>query len=112
MINDINIPVELAITEEQQIKGLMFRTNLTGGMLFIFNEEMQRTFWMKNTLIPLDMMFINEDFEIVTIHHAIPCEEDPCKTYTSPDAKYVLEVNYNFTEENKIKEGVMVSFIK
>ncbi|MEK6887195.1 MAG: DUF192 domain-containing protein [Nanoarchaeota archaeon] len=104
-INNQKIPVELAETQEQQMKGLMFRENLTGGMLFIYNEENQRSFWMKNTLIPLDMIFIDKNYKITTIHHALPCKEDPCKIYASPKAKYVLEVNVNFTIKNSINVG-------
>ena len=110
-INDINIPVELAVTLDEQIKGLMFRTNLTGGMLFVYNEEKQRNFWMKNTLIPLDIIFIGKNLEITTIHNANPCKEDPCKIY-SGDAKYILEVNKNFTIENNINEGMKVKLYK
>ncbi len=110
-INSVKIPVELAITPEQKTTGLMSRTNLTGGMLFVYDDEQPRIFWMKDTLIPLDMIFINKNKEIVTIHHAQPCVEDPCKIYPSKPAQYVLEVNYDFTRQHNITEGTRVSFI-
>lgn len=111
-INNQNIPVQLAITTEQKTQGLMFVTNLTGGMLFVYDNEAQRSFWMKNTLIPLDMIFIDKNNKITTIHYALPCKADPCKIYASPNAKYVLEVNGNFTVKNNIKVGDKVSFLK
>ncbi|HME87532.1 MAG TPA: DUF192 domain-containing protein [Candidatus Nanoarchaeia archaeon] len=107
-INSLVIPVELASTPEQKAQGMMFRANLTGGMLFSYDEEQPRHFWMKNTLIPLDMLFINKNREIVTIHHAVPCTRDPCAVYSSDPAQYVLEVNGNFTEENNINVGMKV----
>ncbi|MBN2420691.1 DUF192 domain-containing protein [Candidatus Woesearchaeota archaeon] len=110
-INDISIPVELAVTGEQQKIGLMNRTSLEGGMLFIYDNEAQRYFWMKNTLIPLDIIYINEKNMITGIHHAIPCEKDPCPEFPG-FGKYVLEVNGNFTNENNIKEGDFVSLVK
>ena len=108
-INDQRIPVELVITQEQKGKGLMFRTNLTGGMLFIYDDEAQRAFWMKNTLIPLDIIFINKENKITAIHRAVPCEKDPCKVYPG-SAKYVLEVNQNFI--GNISAGTEVKLLR
>lgn len=110
-INEINIPVELAVTNEEKAIGLMDRINLTGGMLFVYDNEQQRQFWMKDTLIPLDMIFIGNDNKITKIHHAVPCTTLQCAIYPG-NAKYVLEVNYNFTTENKISEGMKVSLVK
>jgi uncharacterized membrane protein (UPF0127 family) len=109
-IDDLSIPVELAATAQQKEQGLMFRTNLSGGMLFTYENEQPRHFWMKSTLIPLDIIFIDKNMNIVTIHHAVPCEQDPCKVYSSEPAQYVLEVNANFTEENDIDVGTELSF--
>ena len=109
-INGNKIPVELAVTQQEKAYGLMNRINLTGGMLFVYDDEKPRQFWMKDTLVPLDIVFIDKNNEIVTIHHALPCEKDPCKIYQSLPAQYVLEVNYNFTFENNIKESTEVIF--
>ena len=109
-IHNITIPLEVAITPEQHTQGLMFRTNITGGMLFPYSDEKPRVFWMKNTVIPLDMIFIDAHNKIVTIHHAVPCKIDPCKVYPSNPAQYVLEVNGNFTTENNINIGDSVTF--
>jgi uncharacterized membrane protein (UPF0127 family) len=101
------IPVEVAQTSEQRGQGLMHRESLEGGMVFVFEDETQRSFWMKNTLIPLDMMFVGSDMTIREIKRDIqPCEADPCESYPSQyPAKYVVEVNAGFSDENGIKEG-------
>jgi len=95
-IDGEKIIIEISKTPEEMQRGLMFRENLCPncGMLFIFEEENFHGFWMKNTLIPLDMIFIDSDLNIVDILYAEPCTEDPCKSYT-PKKKilYVLETN-------------------
>ena len=104
----IKINVEIADDEQEQTKGLMFRGNLNenGGMLFVFENEGHQAFWMKNTLIPLDIIFIGKDLEIVDIKNAVPCKEENCALYkSSKPAKYVLEVNDYFAIKNNIKIG-------
>ena len=89
--------VEIADSEKELIKGLMFRKNLDEdkGMLFIFTQPANYTFWMKNTLIPLDIIWIDENKAIVYIEENVPiCEQDPCQTYTpNKEELYVLEIN-------------------
>lgn len=102
------VDVETAATSEEWRIGLMFRESLgeNQGMLFVFPEEKIYSFWMKDTLIPLDMIWINENFEVVEIKSVQPCVADPCETYTpTANAKYVLEVNSGFAEKNGIKIG-------
>ena len=104
----IKVNVEIADDNEERMKGLMFRQSLDykEGTLFIFENEDYHTFWMKNTLIPLDMIFIDKNLEIVDIKNAVPCETEPCLIYKpSKPAKYVLEVNANFASENEIGIG-------
>ena len=86
----------------------MFRKHLNEnkGMFFAFDADGTYAFWMKNTLIPLDIIFISSDFKILEIFHAEPCTEEPCKSYqTTKYSKYVLEVNGNFTIRNSIDVG-------
>ena len=107
-IEKFRIKVEVVNNFEEMSKGLMFREFLdeNSGMLFVFGNEDYHSFWMKNTLIPLDIIFISEKLEIVDIIYAEPCNEDPCSSYRPvKPAKYVLEVNGNFTIENNIKIG-------
>lgn len=67
----------------------------THGMLFVFPDAQPRTFWMKNTLIPLDMLFFDSNRKLVAIQaNAAPCHADPCALYPSgAPARYVLELN-------------------
>jgi len=101
---------EVADDEDEMMRGLMFRNHLpsNAGMLFVFDNEEPRTFWMKNTLIPLDMIFVDSSFKIVDILENVPpCDQgNECPLYPSDrPAQYVLEVNGGFVEENGIKVG-------
>lgn len=109
--NGTKIEVELAKTREETEKGLMFRENLAKnkGMLFIFSKDEARYFWMKNTLIDLDIIFIDSEGKIVTIaeevpHSYIAAPEEEIAT-AEGFGKYVLEVNSGFAKEHNLKEG-------
>jgi len=104
--------VEVPLTQAGFAQGLMFRKSLDDnkGMLFAFDSSSPKSFWMKNTLIPLDIIFIDENFVIKRIYHAIPCEDDPCPRYISGvPVQYVLELGGNLTIENNIKEGDVIN---
>jgi len=104
----IVIQTEVPMSAKGFADGLMFREQLDidKGMLFAYPDLQIRKFWMKNTLIPLDILFIDENFVIRTIHHATPCGEEPCITYESDvPVVYVLEIKGNLTEEKNIKIG-------
>lgn len=97
--------VEVAITEQERAKGLQNRESLENesGMLFLFNSPQTVQMWMKDTLIPLDIIFIDEDQEVISIYQGKP--ED--KTIVEEDnVKYVLEVNQN----SGIEEGDELEF--
>jgi uncharacterized membrane protein (UPF0127 family) len=110
----VEVVVEIAHSPEERSQGLMFRESLpeNSGMLFIFDEEAVRTFWMKNTLIPLDMIFIDSGMSIIHIEKDVrPCESDPCSTYSSQlPAQYVIEVNAGFSEKNSMDIGDSLEF--
>lgn len=105
--------VELATTSEEQERGLMERENLPAdsGMLFVYQSEGDYPFWMKNTKIPLDMIWIDKDFKVVFIVTAEPCLSDPCPVYDpQKQAKYVLELNAGTAQNINLKEGDEVTF--
>lgn len=91
-IGDKQYKVSLAITEEEHEKGLQNIEELpkNEGMLFIFNNPDEVSFWMKDTKIPLDVVFINEDLIVESIHKGVPESEE---FMTEKDIMYVLEVN-------------------
>ncbi len=101
--------IEIADTSAERSKGLMYRESMKNnhGMLFIFDEEEELNFWMKNTLIPLDMIFFDHDYKIVHIQHdARPCKSAPCEVFSSlKPARYVLEVKGGTTERLGITPG-------
>jgi len=113
-INNDCFYVELAETQEQRSRGLMHRETLDQdkGMFFIFNEEREHSFWMKNTLIPLDIIWINEDKEIVDIKKDVqPCVQEGCEIFKpSNKAKYVLELNAGQSKKTNIKTGDRLIF--
>jgi uncharacterized membrane protein (UPF0127 family) len=104
----IKINVEIADDNNERGKGLMFRERLdeNAGMLFVFEDEQYQTFWMKNTLIPLDIIFIGRNLQIADIKNAEPCKTEDCALYkSSKPSMYVLEVNGGFSARNGIRIG-------
>ncbi len=104
--------VEIADSAQEWERGLMFREYLgpDKGMLFIFPDEADRSFWMRNTLIPLDMLFIDSGGIVVNItKNAQPCRAILCESYYGR-AKYVLEVNGGFSDANNISIGDMIIY--
>lgn len=94
--------VELAQTEQERQKGLMYREFMekNRGMLFVFESEWYYSFWMKNTVIPLDMIRIDKNQKIVDIQTAQPCKKDPCDSYYPKwNSNYVLEINAWLSQE-------------
>ena len=102
------IEISIADTPEKQEQWLMYVQHLpeNSGMLFIFDKADIYTFWMKNTLIPLDMIRINTDNKIVDIQEALPCTTDICQTYPGKwSASYVLEINKWLSKKRNIHTG-------
>jgi uncharacterized protein len=104
---DTCVSVETVDDDLSRAKGLMFRKSLArdSGMLFIFPSEDIYSFWMKNTLIDLDMIWLNKDLQVVEIKSFVPgCKTADCPSYTPKNkAKFVLEINAGFAEIYKIK---------
>jgi len=107
-IGNATIKTELADTLPKQIKGLMFRKSLPEdeGMWFDFKNDGYPKIWMMNMSFPIDIVWINSDLEVVHIvKNAQPCGLK-CESYGSAEkARYVLEVNANFTDLKGIKIG-------
>ncbi|MBK8552795.1 MAG: DUF192 domain-containing protein [Ignavibacteria bacterium] len=92
---------------------MMYRRSMDDnkGMLFIFETEEPQSFWMKNTVIPLDIMFVNSKKEIIKIHkNTIPFSEKSLPS--EKPATYVVEVRGGFADEYGIKEGDGINFVK
>lgn len=109
----VRVRVEVVNTPTGRTQGLMYRHELAAdaGMLFVFPEDGILHFWMRNTLIPLDMVFIDRDHHVVgVVANARPLSEEP----VGPDARarYVLEVNGGFAAAHRISEGATVEFVE
>ena len=108
---EIVFQVEIADTPVKRERGLQFRYELASdrGMIFLFPSESPQTFWMKNTPIPLDMIFINRDHKIVgVVEEALPFSLD-ARSVATP-SQYVLEINGGLSKRYGIKAGNMIRF--
>ncbi len=108
---EVEVKVEVVATEAKIQKGLMFREHLPldAGMLFLMGQEKEWTFWMRNTLIPLDMLFIGKDMKVAGIvERAEPLTED-LRTVGKPSS-YVLEVNGGWAKSHNVTAGAAVRF--
>jgi uncharacterized membrane protein (UPF0127 family) len=106
----LTVEAELAATDETRTRGLMERPSLPAdqGMLFIFEAPQPLSFWMFNTLIPLDIIFADERRRIIAIHASVPPCQPPrrCPTYGSNGpSQFVLEVNGGTTAKTGIRIG-------
>jgi len=107
----VSVQLEVANTPADRERGLMYRRSLPedGGMLFIFPEETDQSFWMKNTLISLDMLFIARDGRIVGIHpDAVPLSTAPISV--GAPSRYVLEMNGGWAARHGVRPGDQVEF--
>jgi uncharacterized membrane protein (UPF0127 family) len=103
------VDVELAIEPAHQTRGLMYRRKLApdGGMLFWGQHERVRRFWMHNTCIPLDMLFIASDLTIVGVLEQVPPLNDELRSVPCASA-HVLEVNAGWTRAHGVRPGQQV----
>ncbi len=107
----LTIKAEVAATDHQRQMGLMFRESMADdeGMLFLFPTERHNAFWMHNTLIPLDMLFIDADWKVVGIvENARPLTDD--SRSVNKMSQYVLELNAGAASRYGLGEGTEVRF--
>jgi uncharacterized membrane protein (UPF0127 family) len=107
----IQIDVEIADNPDKIVTGLMYRQSIPdkAGMLFIYEETQPLAFWMKNTYIPLDIIFVDENMQIVTVKkNAKPLSEK--LILSNRDSMYVVEVNAGFCDKYFIKIGDYLSY--
>ena len=107
--------LELARTPEEQQQGLMFRESLPDrtGMLFLFSDGAAHPFWMKNTMIPLDMVWLDKDGKVLFISaDTPPCKADPCPSFgPRTPATNVLEIAGGMASKEKIEVGSVLKFV-
>ncbi len=108
------VQVEIAQKPEELTRGLQFREKLArdAGMLFIFPNSQAYSFWMKDTKIPLDMIWMDSSQRVVYVKKNVPpCIEDPCAVYTpEEEAMYVLEINSTAADAFQIHLGDTAAF--
>ena len=107
--------VEVVRTPEEQAQGLMFRESLPAktGMLFPFPDRAVHKFWMKNTMIPLDMIWMDGEGRVLFVSpNTPPCKEDPCPSF-GPDipVSSVLEFGGGLAKMEKVTVGSVIRFV-
>ena len=107
----VEVRVEVADDPYERARGLMYRTALgkDRGMLFVYPDEQDLSFWMKNTLIPLSIAYIDSEGHIVDILDMKPLDDKPPQYRSSEPVQYALEVNQGFFEEKGVKVGDRVN---
>lgn len=108
--------LEIADEQNERARGLMYRENICDscGMLFVFLQEETMSFWMKDTLVSLDMVFINSNNKVVKIHKNTETNNTTNRYSSQEPAKYVIETKAGFTDKINLKEGdtVDIDYLK
>lgn len=113
-IKDKPFLMAIAKTSEERMLGLMYKERLDSnkGMIFIYNKEKKHSFWMKNTLIPLDIIWLNKSKHVVYISkNTQPCKQNDCLSI-KPDRRaiYVLEINADLSDKLGLSIGDLIEF--
>lgn len=113
---DVTVTLEVADSREERSRGLMFRESLptNHGMVFVYDEAAPRNFWMKNTPLPLDIIFVAPNGTVLNVGHASPqpnASEDQLERYHSDgDAMYVVELERGFANRTGVGPGTELAF--
>jgi uncharacterized protein len=111
---DAQLSVHVADTDTEREQGLMGVTALPAdqGMAFVWDAPTEATFWMKDTLVPLSIAFVDQSDRVVTVEEMTPCNADPCPTYAAT-APYTtaLEANAGWFEQHGVQAGDTMRFI-
>jgi uncharacterized protein len=102
------LTVDVAADEASREHGLMGATTLppNRGMAFVWSEETDGSFWMKDTLIPLSIAFVGQDGKVATIQEMTPCSTDPCPTYAATvPYTWAVEANAGWFEQHRVEVG-------
>ncbi len=102
------VDLEIADTQSARSYWLMFREDMPelSGMMFVFKEPWINMFWMKNTLLPLDILWVDKSGIVIDIQKADPCTQDPCDTYwPHQESLYVVELNQGISDKYRIVRG-------
>jgi hypothetical protein len=110
---EARVAVEVARTQRQTQRGLMYREHLPpdGGMLFLFARPKVQSFWMKNTLIPLDIIFVSSEMVVVGVVENAEPSTTGSRTVPGAVSQFVVEVNAGWAREHGIAAGVPVEFV-
>jgi uncharacterized membrane protein (UPF0127 family) len=114
-VNDVKLVADIAENSTQRSKGLSVKDTLNEneGMLFVFSAEREHSFWMKNMKFPIDIIWLDDDQEVVHVEHSLePCIPDSfCPTY-KPDRNslYVLETVAGFAQKYNVTDNTYVDF--
>ena len=98
----------VADTPERTMYGYMFRREVKEdeGLVFVYPEAGVHPFWMKNTLVPLDIIWMDEAFEVLHVETAAPCKADPCPSYGTPRiSRYTLELKAGSAARERLRVG-------
>lgn len=110
---EARVAVEVARTQRQTQRGLMYREHLPpdAGMLFLFARPRVQSFWMKNTLIALDMIFVSSEMVVVGVVENAEPSTTKSRTVPGVVSQFVVEVNAGWAREHGIAAGVPVEFV-
>jgi uncharacterized membrane protein (UPF0127 family) len=115
-LSNFTLVADIADTNELRSKGLSVKDTLneTEGMLFVFSTEREHSFWMKGMKFPIDIIWIDDDKEVVHVEHSLePCAPNSfCQTYKPDrDSLYVLETVAGFAQRHNVTDGTYVDFV-